>query len=115
MPVAEYGNQLIVGGSEHDLQFYDRNRTLKGVFAAARQRGMTDAFATFYSQVGIAVPNFWLGLLMKRFYREQLAPIGNGMSSRFTQLTPSEQDRVLASLEETFPQMKWNAANAGFA
>ena len=35
-----------------------------GVFAAARQRGATDAFATFYSQVGIAVPNFWLGLLM---------------------------------------------------
>ena len=35
-----------------------------GVFAAARQRGVTDAFATFYSQVGIAVPNFWLGLLM---------------------------------------------------
>jgi peptide/nickel transport system permease protein len=35
-----------------------------GVFAAARQRGVTDAFATFYSQVGIAVPNFWLGLLL---------------------------------------------------
>ena len=35
-----------------------------GVFAAARQRGAMDAFATFYSQVGIAVPNFWLGLLM---------------------------------------------------
>src|SRR4029453_15657967 len=35
-----------------------------GGVAAAPQRGITDAFATFYSQVGIAVPNFWLGLLL---------------------------------------------------
>ena len=39
-----------------------------GVFAAARQRGTTDAVATFYSQIGIAVPNFWLGLLLILFF-----------------------------------------------
>jgi peptide/nickel transport system permease protein len=39
-----------------------------GVFAAARQRGVTDAVATFYSQIGIAIPNFWLGLLLILFF-----------------------------------------------
>lgn len=35
-----------------------------GVFAAARQRSVVDFGATLYSQLGIAVPNFWIGLLL---------------------------------------------------
>ena len=35
-----------------------------GVFAAARPNGLVDMFASFFSQIGIAVPNFWVGLLL---------------------------------------------------
>jgi peptide/nickel transport system permease protein len=35
-----------------------------GVFAAARQRGAVDLGATLFSQLGIAIPNFWIGLLL---------------------------------------------------
>ena len=35
-----------------------------GVFAAARQRSLLDFGATIFSQLGIAIPNFWIGLLL---------------------------------------------------
>jgi len=35
-----------------------------GVMAAAKPNGSIDIFASFFSQVGIAVPNFWIGLLL---------------------------------------------------
>ncbi|MBU0801583.1 MAG: ABC transporter permease [Alphaproteobacteria bacterium] len=35
-----------------------------GVSAAARPNGIVDTFASFFSQIGIAVPNFWIGLLL---------------------------------------------------
>ncbi|MGY2046807.1 ABC transporter permease [Methylobacterium sp. JK268] len=35
-----------------------------GVTAAARPGGGVDALATLYAQAGIAVPNFWIGLLL---------------------------------------------------
>lgn len=35
-----------------------------GVFAAARERGVVDFGATLFSQLGIAIPNFWIGLLL---------------------------------------------------
>ncbi|ALN74749.1 ABC transporter permease [Aureimonas sp. AU20] len=35
-----------------------------GTFAAARPGGAVDMAATFYAQAGIAVPNFWIGLLL---------------------------------------------------
>lgn len=35
-----------------------------GVMAAAKPNGIIDIFASFFSQVGIAVPNFWIGLLL---------------------------------------------------
>lgn len=35
-----------------------------GVLAAARPGGLVDAIATFFAQAGIAVPNFWIGLLL---------------------------------------------------
>jgi len=35
-----------------------------GVMAAAKPNGAVDIFASFFSQIGIAVPNFWIGLLL---------------------------------------------------
>ena len=35
-----------------------------GVFAAHRPGGPIDLVATFFSQIGVAVPNFWIGLLL---------------------------------------------------
>jgi peptide/nickel transport system permease protein len=35
-----------------------------GVLAAARPNGLVDMFASLFSQIGIAVPNFWVGLLL---------------------------------------------------
>ncbi|WP_432443044.1 ABC transporter permease [Martelella lutilitoris] len=35
-----------------------------GVLAAARPNGPVDLLATLFAQVGIAVPNFWIGLLL---------------------------------------------------
>lgn len=38
-----------------------------GVWAAARPGAATDGVATIFSQFGIAVPNFWIGLLLILF------------------------------------------------
>ncbi len=38
-----------------------------GVYAAARPGAVTDGVATIFSQLGIAVPNFWIGLLLILF------------------------------------------------
>ncbi|WP_413283578.1 ABC transporter permease [Vibrio sp. MA40-2] len=35
-----------------------------GVLAAAKPNSAVDIFASFFSQIGIAVPNFWIGLLL---------------------------------------------------
>jgi hypothetical protein len=44
-------------------------------------------------------------------YLEHLAPVGEGLSSRFTRLAPDEQDRVLRSLEASSKDL----LRAGFA
>ncbi|MCE0492708.1 ABC transporter permease [Vibrio salinus] len=35
-----------------------------GVIAASRPNGLIDNFASLFAQIGIAVPNFWIGLLL---------------------------------------------------
>ncbi|WP_176085001.1 ABC transporter permease [Martelella sp. HB161492] len=35
-----------------------------GVIAASRPGGIVDMFASLFAQIGIAVPNFWIGLLL---------------------------------------------------
>lgn len=35
-----------------------------GVWAANKSNGVVDTLASLYSQVGIAIPNFWIGLLL---------------------------------------------------
>jgi peptide/nickel transport system permease protein len=76
-----------------------------GVFAAARQRGLTDAFATFYSQVGIAVPNFWLGLLLILFFALTLGwfPAG-GFRGWSVGFWPALQALVLPAIALAIPQ-----------
>jgi peptide/nickel transport system permease protein len=76
-----------------------------GVFAAARQRGMTDAVATFYSQVGIAVPNFWLGLLLILFFALSLGwfPAG-GFRGWGQGVLPALQALVLPAVALAIPQ-----------
>lgn len=44
-----------------------------GVFAAARHGRGADAAVMAFSQIGIAVPNFWLGLLLILLFAVQLA------------------------------------------
>jgi peptide/nickel transport system permease protein len=76
-----------------------------GVLAAARQRGMTDAVATFYSQVGIAVPNFWLGLLLILFFALSLGwfPAG-GFRGWGQGVLPALQALVLPAVALAIPQ-----------
>lgn len=76
-----------------------------GVFSAARQRGPTDAFATLYSQVGIAVPNFWLGLLLILFFALTLGwfPAG-GFRGWSAGVLPALQALVLPAIALAIPQ-----------
>jgi peptide/nickel transport system permease protein len=76
-----------------------------GVFAAARQRGVTDAFATLYSQVGIAVPNFWLGLLLILLFALTLGwfPAG-GFRGWSPGVLPALQALVLPAIALAIPQ-----------
>ncbi len=76
-----------------------------GVFAAARQRGVTDAVATFYSQIGIAVPNFWLGLLLILFFALSLGWFPAGGFRGWEQgLFPALQALVLPAIALAIPQ-----------
>jgi peptide/nickel transport system permease protein len=43
-----------------------------GVFAAAQRGRATDHTATVFAQLGIAVPNFWIGLLLILFFSLEL-------------------------------------------
>jgi peptide/nickel transport system permease protein len=76
-----------------------------GVFAAARQCGITDAAATFYSQIGIAVPNFWLGLLLILFFALSLGWFPAGGFRGWRQgLFPALQALVLPAIALAIPQ-----------
>lgn len=49
-----------------------------GVAAAARRGGPTDAAAAFFAQGSIAVPNFWIGLLLILLFAERLGWMPSG-------------------------------------
>jgi peptide/nickel transport system permease protein len=76
-----------------------------GVFAAARPRGLIDAVATFYSQIGIAVPNFWLGLLLILFFALSLGwfPAG-GFRGWGEGIWPSLKALILPAVALAIPQ-----------
>jgi len=76
-----------------------------GVFAAARQRGLVDLGATIFSQLGIAIPNFWVGLLLILFFALSLGwfPAGGfkGWSEGFW---PALKALVLPAVALAIPQ-----------
>jgi len=76
-----------------------------GVFAAARERGVVDLGATLFSQLGIAIPNFWLGLLFIIFFALSLHwfPAG-GFQGWSVGFLPALQALVLPAVALAIPQ-----------
>lgn len=76
-----------------------------GVWAAARPGAVTDGVATIFSQLGIAVPNFWIGLLLILFVSLGLGwlPAGGfpGWSDDFGKAT---QALILPAISLAIPQ-----------
>jgi peptide/nickel transport system permease protein len=76
-----------------------------GVFAAARPGGKVDLLATLFSQGGIAIPNFWIGLLliMSVSLRLQLLPAG-GFPDWHAGLWPALRSLILPAVALAIPQ-----------
>jgi peptide/nickel transport system permease protein len=76
-----------------------------GVFAAARQRGLVDAAATVFSQLGIAIPNFWVGLLLILFFALSLGwlPAG-GFKGWGEGVWPAFRALILPAIALAIPQ-----------
>ena len=76
-----------------------------GVFAAARQRGLVDAAATVFSQLGIAIPNFWVGLLLILFFALSLGwlPAG-GFKGWGEGVWPAFKALILPAIALAIPQ-----------
>ncbi|GES43076.1 peptide ABC transporter permease [Rhizobium dioscoreae] len=76
-----------------------------GVVAAARRGGVFDIIATLFSQMGIAVPGFWVGLLLVLLFATSLGwmPAGGfpGWESGFW---PSLKSLVLPAIALALPQ-----------
>lgn len=76
-----------------------------GVWAAARPGAATDGVATIFSQFGIAVPNFWIGLLLILFVSLGLGwlPAGGfpGWGDDFAKAT---QALILPAISLAIPQ-----------
>ncbi len=76
-----------------------------GVWAAARPGAATDGVATIFSQFGIAVPNFWIGLLLILFVSLGLGwlPAGGfpGWNDDFGKAT---QALILPAISLAIPQ-----------
>lgn len=76
-----------------------------GVFGAARRGKSVDHLATFFAQFGIAVPNFWIGLLLILFFSLELRwfPAGGfrGWSEGFG---PSLRALILPAIALAVPQ-----------
>ena len=45
---------------------------LIGIYSAVRQYSKTDYLATFFSFIGISIPNFWLGVMLILLFSVQL-------------------------------------------
>jgi len=45
---------------------------LIGIYSAVRQYSKTDYIATFFSFIGISIPNFWLGVMLILLFAVQL-------------------------------------------
>lgn len=76
-----------------------------GVFAAARNGRSFDHAATLFAQIGIAVPNFWIGLLLILFFSLQLGwlPAG-GFRGWAEGPWPAIRSLILPSFALAIPQ-----------
>lgn len=76
-----------------------------GVLAAARRGGIVDAVATVFSQVGIAVPAFWVALLLIILFSTTLGlmPAG-GFPGWDAGLLPAFQALVMPAVALALPQ-----------
>jgi peptide/nickel transport system permease protein len=76
-----------------------------GVFAAAKQRGAVDVGATLFSQLGIAIPNFWIGLLLILFFSLTLGwfPAG-GFRGWGEGIWPGIKSLILPAIALAIPQ-----------
>ena len=93
---------VVLGAAEYEILGAIASR-----ICAPDERGKTDApsveevgvvaFADRY--IAAMAPAMRRDLLRFLVYIEQLAPLRAGLSSRFTRLSPGEQDRVLGSIE----------------
>ncbi|MFD2237950.1 ABC transporter permease [Aureimonas populi] len=76
-----------------------------GVLAAARPGGPMDVLATLYAQVGIAVPNFWIGLLLILFVSLWLGLLpASGFPGWDGGLLPGLRALLLPALALAIPQ-----------
>ena len=76
-----------------------------GVLAAARQGRTADAAVMSFSQLGVAVPNFWLGLLLILLFAVKLGwlPAG-GFSGWNAGLWPALRSLILPAVALALPQ-----------
>lgn len=76
-----------------------------GVYAAARRGGGIDAAVMGFSQIGVAVPNFWLGLLLILLFAVQLrwVPAG-GFAGWEEGVGPALKSLVLPAVALALPQ-----------
>ena len=76
-----------------------------GVFAAARRGGGGDAAVMGFSQIGVAVPNFWLGLLLILVFAVQLRwlPAG-GFAGWDAGVLPALKSLALPAIALALPQ-----------
>ncbi|MFS8048224.1 ABC transporter permease [Rhizobium sp. BR 314] len=76
-----------------------------GVSAAARRGGVFDITATLFSQMGIAVPGFWIGLLLVLLFATSLGwmPAG-GFPSWGNGVGPALKSLVLPAVALALPQ-----------
>ncbi|MGG6893205.1 ABC transporter permease [Rhizobium sp. BR 315] len=76
-----------------------------GVAAAAKRGGFFDILATLFSQMGIAVPGFWVGLLLVLVFATSLGwmPAG-GFPGWSNGVWPALKSLVLAAIALALPQ-----------
>jgi peptide/nickel transport system permease protein len=76
-----------------------------GVYAGAKQNGKADIFATIFAQIGIAIPNFWIGLLLILGVALTLGVLpAGGFPGWETGVIPAVKSLILPAIALAIPQ-----------